>query len=90
MSLSRKFIDFKTIIKGTQMIRWIFLFFLPLSVHAISQEKAENAVIKGNQAMAQKQWEQAIHYYQKALKLFTTTDIKSYNSTNSNVLQKYQ
>jgi len=67
MSLSRKFIDFKTIIKGTQMIRWIFLFFLPFSAHAISQKKAENAVIKGNQAMAQKQWEQAIHYYQKAL-----------------------
>lgn len=67
MLLSGRFIDFKTIIKGTQMIRWFFFFIFPLTVHAISQEKAENCVIKGNQAMGQKQWERAIHYYQKAL-----------------------
>ena len=49
------------------MMRWIFFFLLPFSAHATSQEKAENNVMKGNQAMAQKHWKQAIHYYQKAL-----------------------
>ena len=57
------------------MIRWFFFFLFPLSTYAISQEKAEGNVLKGNQAMGQKQWEQAIHYYQKALRFADSAQV---------------
>ncbi len=64
------------------MIRLFLLVIFPLTVQAISQKEAENFVLKGNQAMGQKQWEQAIHCYQTALTFGNSAQI-NFNLANA-------
>lgn len=51
----------------SKMIRLLFFFLFPLSVLAINQNEAESFVLEGNQLFSEKNFQEAISSYQKAL-----------------------